>query len=82
MNEELAPPNRPVTEYKNIQNVHAIDDLEAIPRNLPENLAGQKQEVRNVPVNDLGFSRETAVKEASRCLNCGLICYTRVRSIT
>ncbi|MFC1584269.1 NAD(P)-binding protein, partial [Fibrobacterota bacterium] len=80
MGEELVPQKSPTSEAGARHNVHTIDDLEPIPRNLPEGLPESAIPDSGIPVTDIGFNQDTAVKEASRCLDCGLICYTRAKN--
>jgi NADPH-dependent glutamate synthase beta subunit-like oxidoreductase len=77
--EEIKPQQHLTIETKDIQNVYKIDDLETIPRNLPQDLGSSGKTGMDVPAADLGFTQELAKKEATRCLDCGLICYTRVK---
>ena len=65
-------PSNPITRQSILQGVNHLEGVQISPRNI-------------MPVADIsnrgneelfkGFSDETAVKEAERCLRCGLICY-------
>ncbi|MCP4115465.1 MAG: RnfABCDGE type electron transport complex subunit B [Desulfobacteraceae bacterium] len=67
------PPNL-ITKQSVLQGVNHLEGVQISPRNI-------------MPVTDIsnrgneelfqGFSDETAVSEAERCLRCGLICYER-----
>ncbi len=77
MDEEISPQINPVTEIDTLQNVYAVEGIEKMSRNAPENsISPEKCITPKTPITNLGFSRESAIQEASRCLNCGLICYT------
>jgi RnfABCDGE-type electron transport complex B subunit len=78
--EGITAQKNPVTEADNIQNVDKVYDLQIVPRNMPVNLGSYSGDMAHIPVTDIGFTEELARGEASRCLDCGLICYTRVKA--
>jgi NADPH-dependent glutamate synthase beta subunit-like oxidoreductase len=58
-----------------IQNVDHVENVDANNRNImPLSSPQDREEDREL---EKGFSEETAKSEASRCLQCGLICYDR-----
>ena len=61
-----------MTKQSIIQGIDHVEGVEISPRNImPVAPEGRGQE------EFLGFTAEQAVKEAERCLRCGLICYKR-----
>lgn len=77
----IAPgyPEDVVTETSVIQNVYEVDRVLALPRNIMP--VPQPGELMKIGEEELGFSEEAARAEASRCLQCGLICYERTVQI-
>ncbi|OGJ85850.1 MAG: hypothetical protein A2268_01175 [Candidatus Raymondbacteria bacterium RifOxyA12_full_50_37] len=76
----IEPQKKLVHETKDIQNIDRIEDLETILRTIPSLLgAGSPAEALQIMHTDAGFDEQSAVHEASRCLDCGLVCYTRVK---
>lgn len=69
----------PAKQSKTLQNVTEITDLETFPSILPIDTSNANKTGMNIKPIDLGFTKELAEKEASRCLDCGLLCYTRVK---
>ncbi len=68
----LENPSHLITGHSVIQGIDHVEDVEISPRNLmPIAPEGKNQE------EFLPFTDEQAVKEAGRCLRCGLICYKR-----
>ena len=68
----LENPSHLITGHSVIQGIDHVEDVEISPRNLmPIAPEGKDQE------EFLPFTDEQAVKEAERCLRCGLICYKR-----
>jgi hypothetical protein len=64
-----------MTPKSNIQNVDHVENVNASNRNImPLSSSQLREEGREL---EKGFSEETAKTEASRCLQCGLICYDR-----
>ncbi len=68
----LENPKHLITGHSIIQGIDHVEDVEILPRNImPIAPEGKDQE------EFLPFTDEQAVKEAERCLRCGLICYKR-----
>jgi NADPH-dependent glutamate synthase beta subunit-like oxidoreductase len=53
-----------------VQDVHTVRDVTPAPREIAPQAPSQAK-----PVEEAGFSKEQAIVEASRCLQCGLVCY-------
>ena len=64
-----------LTPQSIIQNVYEVEKVEASQRQIMPICSGKELEVCGEI--ERGFSPEMALKEASRCLQCGLICYER-----
>ena len=64
-----------VTPSSDIQNVDHVDLVDASIRNIMPLCGSQDREECNEL--EKGFAESTAKEEASRCLQCGLICYER-----
>jgi hypothetical protein len=64
-----------VTPDADIQNVDSVELVDASNRNIMPICGSEDRETSNEL--EKGFSEETAKEEASRCLQCGLICYER-----
>ena len=62
-----------LTPQSLIQNVYEVEKVEASQRQIMPICSGKELEVCGEI--ERGFSPEMALKEASRCLQCGLICY-------
>ena len=70
---EFQDPELMLTKHSLIQNVSEINHVEIIPKTIWDDLA---QPVAAAT----GFSEESACKEADRCLQCGLICYEKLKA--
>jgi formate dehydrogenase beta subunit len=64
-----------LTPQSIIQNVYEVEKVEASQRQIMPICSGKELDVCGEI--ERGFSPEMARKEASRCLQCGLICYER-----
>ena len=64
-----------LTPQSIIQNVYEVEKVEASQRQIMPICSGKELEVCGEI--ERGFSPEMALEEASRCLQCGLICYER-----
>lgn len=62
-----------VTETSVVQNVYDVENVAVQPRQIMP-VASTKDLMKTGEI-ELGFSEEAALEEASRCLQCGLICY-------
>jgi NADPH-dependent glutamate synthase beta subunit-like oxidoreductase len=72
-------PENMIRKYTEVLNVNELEPVSTAPRQKMPELSKEAQ------INDpdaeiaLGFSEEQAVTESKRCLQCGLICYRRVK---
>ncbi|HKK89770.1 MAG TPA: FAD-dependent oxidoreductase, partial [Desulfobacteraceae bacterium] len=66
----------PITKQSVLQGVNHLEGVDVLPRNIMP-AAGIRQMGKDSMSK--GFSSETAVDEANRCLKCGLVCYERTR---
>ena len=65
--------------YSHVINLKKIEPVETSPRQRLPELSSQEQSSDPSAEIALGFSETQAIKEAGRCLQCGLICYRRVK---
>lgn len=63
-----------ITDKTILQDVSAVENVDAIPRNIIQLNKIQKEEQDKFST---GYSTQQAHDEASRCLRCGLVCYER-----
>ncbi len=80
MDEEIVPQKNLVAETEVAQNVSSVHEVAPELRNIPtreKNGPGENSCHSNV--YSLGFTEQVAIKEASRCLDCGLICYKKTK---
>lgn len=68
-------PEDVIVEESVLQNVDHVEHVSDISRNIMP-LSGPKELAESKEL-EKGFSEDTAKAEASRCLQCGLICYER-----
>ena len=68
-----------LTPISMIQDVDGVENVNTVPRQIMP-LAGPRELAEN-GVLEKGFTEPMAVKEANRCLQCGLICYERTPAI-
>jgi NADPH-dependent glutamate synthase beta subunit-like oxidoreductase/NAD-dependent dihydropyrimidine dehydrogenase PreA subunit len=74
---EVAPPEHMITtvtrvlDVAQIENLMPVEPRRPMPERPPEERIDPSLEV------ELGFTEEMVRTESARCLNCGLICYTR-----
>ncbi|MBW1695332.1 MAG: FAD-dependent oxidoreductase [Deltaproteobacteria bacterium] len=68
-------PEDVVTPTTPIQDVDHVEQVESIHRHIMPLCRAQDEE--ECPEREKGFTEQTAKSEASRCLQCGLVCYER-----
>ncbi|MFO7752335.1 MAG: electron transporter RnfB, partial [Desulfobacteraceae bacterium] len=73
----VTAPERPVTKQSLLQNVDELDKVKKVPRTIMPTL----KKVDENKEYYRGYSEEAAIKEAERCLRCGLICYERTMAL-
>ncbi|MDY6852852.1 MAG: electron transporter RnfB, partial [Thermodesulfobacteriota bacterium] len=66
-------PGPPLLDVDHLENLIAAKPRQDMPEATPEQRLDPNQEIEQ------GYSEETARTEATRCLNCGLICYYRTK---
>lgn len=71
----LEPDENILTSRSMIQNVNHVENVAPEPRQIMP--IADAQELAEYGILEKGFSEPAAVKEANRCLQCGLICYER-----
>jgi len=71
----MQDPGPMLTPTSVVQDVNALNQVVPSPRNLLKPLTQRPEHRQRFST---GFSEETACKEASRCLRCGLVCYEKV----
>ena len=69
----LSLPENVLTPETFVQNVYHLENVEPMPRKIMP--VCSSQDLEDCSDIEIGFDEETAVKEAERCLQCGLICY-------
>lgn len=72
--EDAFLPENVVTPSVYVQDVFMLDAVPPIPREI---MPLQKTGTEDAPELEKGYPKEQAVAEASRCLQCGLICYQK-----
>ena len=70
----LSLPEKVVTSDTVLQSLDALDNVNSTERNIMPTCP-VSEVPRRCPEIELGYSDETAKKEADRCLRCGIICY-------
>jgi NADPH-dependent glutamate synthase beta subunit-like oxidoreductase len=76
---EVAPPLHMITGQTKVLDVNRVEELLPVgPRQKMPELTAAEQVDLSLEV-ELGLTEEMVKQEATRCLNCGLICYTRSR---
>jgi hypothetical protein len=75
-------PNLMIRKYTDVLNLREIEPVKSAPRvAMPE--LGQEERIADPNAEiALGYSEDQAVEEAKRCLQCGLICYRRMKGET
>lgn len=76
--EPLKAPDHMIRKYTEVLNVI---ELEPVPKSTRQEMPAREQELQISDPSaeiELGYSDSQAIKEADRCLQCGLICYRRV----
>lgn len=66
-----------ITETSRLQDVSALNEVTAVPRNL---MVFPRKQGEDPHGFSTGFSTSQAQAEADRCLQCGLICYEKIQT--
>ena len=72
--EDAFLPENVITPSVYVQDVYMLEAVPAIPREI---MPLQQTGTEDAPELEKGYPQEQAVAEASRCLQCGLICYQK-----
>ncbi|MBI9074195.1 MAG: RnfABCDGE type electron transport complex subunit B [Desulfatibacillum sp.] len=72
--EDAFLPGNVVTPSVYVQDVYVLEAVSAVPREI---MPLQKEGATDAPELEKGYPQSKAVSEASRCLQCGLICYQK-----
>jgi NADPH-dependent glutamate synthase beta subunit-like oxidoreductase len=77
--EPVEAPGNMIRKDTQVLNLEELEPVEESPRqNMPESPAEERVADPSREI-ELGYSEDQALAEAERCLQCGLICYRRVR---
>jgi formate dehydrogenase beta subunit len=78
MGETLEAPEHMIRKHTRVLSVDQLEPVSEGSREImPERSEEEQLEDPNAEIA-LGYSEEQAIREAQRCLQCGLICYRRV----
>ena len=76
---QVAPPENMITSITEVLDVNYVENLmEVEPRQEMPELPYEKRFDTSLEIEQ-GFTEELVRSESARCLNCGLICYTRTK---
>ena len=79
MDEPMGPPVNMIRKQTKILSLDELEPISAISRQkMPERPLEDRTTDPSAEIA-LGYSEEQAIQEAERCLQCGLICYRRVK---
>lgn len=76
--EPVAAPKHMIRKLTEVLSLSSLEPVLEIPRVPMPELSKEEQISEPTAEIALGYSEEQAVKEAERCLQCGLICYRRI----
>jgi formate dehydrogenase beta subunit len=77
--ESESAPIHMIKKYTDVLNVREIEPITSLPR-VPMPELGEDARIADPNTEiALGYSEDQAVEEAKRCLQCGLICYRRMK---
>ncbi len=77
--EPVEAPVNMIRKYTRVLSLDQLEPVSEIPRQKMPELSAEDQAKDPAAEIEMGFSEEQALKEAKRCLQCGLICYRRVQ---
>jgi formate dehydrogenase (NADP+) beta subunit len=76
---EVQAPALMIRKYTDVLNLREIEPVTTTPR-VPMPELGQEERIADPNAEiALGYAEDQAVEEAKRCLQCGLICYRRMK---
>jgi formate dehydrogenase beta subunit len=74
----VAAPGNMIRRFTEVLNVKELEPVERIPReDMPERPEDDRITDPHAEIS-LGYSEDQAIREAKRCMQCGLICYRRM----
>ena len=76
--EPVEAPDNMIRKYTQVLSLDQLEPVSKAPRQKMPELSAEEQITDPSAEIALGFSQEQALQEASRCLQCGLICYRRM----
>ncbi len=79
MGEAIESPGNMIRKHTKVLSLDKLEPVSGIPRQKMPELTLEKRTIDPSSEIALGYSEEQAIQEAKRCLQCGLICYRRVR---
>jgi len=77
MGEAIEPPPNMIRHRTTLLSVEEVEHVSPAPRQPMAQLSWEEQLENPKAEIELGYTEEQALKEARRCLRCGLICYRR-----
>jgi hypothetical protein len=77
--EPVSPPPHMVRKFTEVLNLVQIEPVPQIPRTIVQERPREEQITDPSAESTLTLPEDQAVSEAKRCLQCGLICYRRVK---
>jgi NADPH-dependent glutamate synthase beta subunit-like oxidoreductase len=79
MGEAIEPPINMIRKQTKVLSLDELEPVSEIPRQKMPELPLEKRITDPSAEIALGYSEEQAIQEAERCIQCGLICYRRVK---
>jgi len=79
--EPVAPPQHMIRKFTQILSLDQLEPVPQVPRAIVPELPREEQITDPSAEIALTLPEDQAVTEAKRCLQCGLICYRRVKGI-
>ena len=71
-------PERMIRKFTQVLNVGEVEPVAKVPRERVAELSQEERIADPCAEIALGYDQDQAVREAKRCLQCGLICYRRM----
>jgi NADPH-dependent glutamate synthase beta subunit-like oxidoreductase len=76
--EPVDAPEHMIRTYTDVLNVYQLEPVSEMPREEMPEISREEQVADPNAELAVGYLEEQAIREAKRCLQCGLICYRRV----
>jgi len=77
--EPVEPPLHMIRKFTQVLNVIQLEPVPQVPRTIVQARPQEEQITDPSAETTLTFTEDKAIAEAKRCLQCGLICYRRVK---